>query len=187
VKYHTILADPPWIYADPHVSYPGAPGRQRRITKPLPYEQMTIEQIAAVPVADLADRDACLWLWTTNRYLCDAFKIVAAWGFEFRQVIVWRKTGSPSPFRASIAPNHAEFLLHGRRGKPVMLGTLPSNVIDAPKQYAHSRKPEVFIDLIEQVSPGPYLEMFARRHRLGWSVWGNESANTATLDVGVSA
>jgi len=180
-RYATIVADPPWIYAEPHVSFPGAPGRQRRVTKPLPYAQMPVEAIKHLPVGDLAEPNAHLWLWTTNRYLRDAFDVAAAWGFAFRQVVVWRKTGSPSPFAASVAPNHAEFLLFCARGSLPLLTRLASNVVDAPKQYAHSRKPEVFVDLIESVSPGPRVELFSRRHRLGWDVHGFESANTAQL------
>lgn len=174
MKYRTIVADPPWEY-EPHPSMPGAPGTKRAtIHKPLPYQQMSLAELQRLPVSELADDDCCLWLWTTNRYLPSTFGLVAVWGFEFRQIIVWHKTGSPSPFVASIAPNHAEFLLHCRRGKPEMTGQLKSNVVSAPKQYAHSAKPEAFLDLVESVSPGPYLEMFARRQRLGWDTWGNE-------------
>jgi N6-adenosine-specific RNA methylase IME4 len=111
---------------------------------------------------------------------------MANWGFRYTQTLVWRKTGNPSPFGGSVAPIHNEFLLVGKRGTP-RCGRLESSVIDAPsnagnRQGMHSRKPEVFLDLIEEVSPAPRLEMFARRARLaGWHYWGNEALQTAEL------
>jgi N6-adenosine-specific RNA methylase IME4 len=181
LKYRTIVADPPWRY-EPHVRGVTA-AHGARSDHALPYDQMGIGQIAALPVRDIADDAAHLWLWTTNRYLRDALDLVEVWGFEYRQTLIWRKVGCPSPFAASVAPNHAEYLIFARRGDLPLLSRLKTNVVDAPQQREHSRKPEVFLDLIEQVSPAPRVELFARRHRLGWDVWGNESANTAQLPI----
>lgn len=178
-SYRTIVADPPWEYAEPYASYIGPRTKRRKVRKELPFDQMTTERIAAINVP--ARPDAHLWLWTTNRYLRDAYTVMNSWGFQFRQIIVWRKTGSPSPFCASVAPNHAEFLLFGVRGVLRLNGQLKSNVIDAQRQHVHSRKPEVFLDLVEQVSPGPYLEMFSRRARLGWDTWGDEALHGTEL------
>jgi len=97
---------------------------------------------------------------------CAAFMVMSEWGFAYRQTLVWHKT---------VAPNCAEFLLVGVIGKPKRIGRIPSNVIKRGPHHEHSRKPELFCDLIEQVSPGPYLELFARRNRLGWDTWGNEA------------
>lgn len=180
MKYRTIVADPPWQY-EPHVR--GTSSFGPRSDHALPYDQMDLRAIAALPIADLAEADAHLYLWTTNRYLRAAFDLLDEWGFTYRQTLIWRKTGCPSPFAASIAPNHAEYLLYAKRGDLPLLSRLKTNVIDAPQQREHSRKPEVFIDLIEQVSPGPRVELFSRRHRMGWDVWGNESANTAQLEI----
>jgi N6-adenosine-specific RNA methylase IME4 len=141
---------------------------------------MTVEEIAALPVAGLAEPDAFLFLWTTNRYLGDAFGVIGAWGFEYRQAIVWSKAKDHC-LPATVAPIHAEFLLVGKRGKPKRTGTFPSSVIDANRTKQHSSKPDVFLDYIEQSTPGPYLEMFARRARFGWSYWGDESLGTAEL------
>jgi N6-adenosine-specific RNA methylase IME4 len=180
--YRTIVADPPWHY-DGHATMPGNAGKQGHVTKreALPYETMTVAQIAALPVSALADRDCRLFLWTTNLYLPDSFAVVKAWGFAYKQTLVWHKTGNPSPFGGSVAPNHAEFLLVADRGAPDLLSRLPGSVIAAQKPYEHSKKPEGFLDRIETVSPGPYLEMFARRARFGWDVWGDESLGTAKL------
>lgn len=175
-RYRCIVADPPWPYTEPFVQMHTKAGR---VEKPLPYPPMTLDAIAALPVSTLAESDSRLFLWTTNRFLPDAFGVMAAWGFVYRQMAVWHKRGG-SPWGGSIGPNHAEYLLIGNKGNPPTLARWATNVI-AVSVRAHSQKPDVFIDLIEQASPGPYLEMFSRRHRLGWDVWGNESANTATL------
>lgn len=177
MKYRTIVADPPWIYDEPFAQIHSKAGR---VTKPLPYESMSLDDIKALPVSAMADRNARLFLWTTNRYLPDAFGVIDAWGFQYRQTAVWHKKGNPSPWGGSVAPNHAEFLLVGVRGKPERLTMWPSSVV-AINVGRHSQKPETFLDLIEMVSPGPYLEMFARRNRLGWDTWGNESFEHVAL------
>jgi N6-adenosine-specific RNA methylase IME4 len=124
-----------------------------------------------------------LFMWTTNRYLPDAFNVVNAWGFEYRQTIVWAK---PSfPIGGCVTPNAAEYLLVGRRGTVRLKDKWPGgSVVTAPKGAkagSHSSKPEVFLDLVERVAPGPYLEMFARRARFGWDYWGDQSLGTAEM------
>ena len=92
--------------------------------------------------------------------------------------MVWNKTDGHPRFPSVAAVNRSEFLLVCRKGKPKRIDPWPSNVVDVPFNPArlkHSQKPEKFLDLIEQVCPGPYLELFARRNRLGWDTWGNES------------
>ncbi len=175
-RYRTIVADPPWHY-DNHATMPGNPKKQGHITKrqALPYASMTVPEIAALPLAALADRDCRLFLWTTNLYLPEAFGVLEAWGFAYKQTLVWHKTGNPSPFGGSVAPNHAEYLIVGQRGSPELLGRMAGSVIAVPKPYEHSKKPETFLDLVESVSPAPYLEMFSRRARLGWETWGDEA------------
>jgi N6-adenosine-specific RNA methylase IME4 len=186
MRYRTIVADPPWPY-DGFLSMPRGDTWTHSVRKPLPYKSMTLAEIAALPIADLADpAGAFLWCWTTNRYLPDTFGLLNGWGFTYAQTFVWRKTGSPSPFGGTAAPNHAEYLLVARRGSPKLIGRAPSSIIDAPamsgrRVRAHSRKPECFLDLAEQVSPGPYVELFARRARFGWDYWGDESLGTAEV------
>lgn len=170
MRYRTIVADPPWEYDDGFAFKDGGEFRHQA----LPYPSMTIEEILALPVRALADPGgAALFLWTTNRYLPDTFDVCASWGFTYRQTIVWRKTNA-QPVGGSVAPN-AEFLIIARRGPITWHGPRwPSAIIDAPRSE-HSRKPEVFADLIESISPPPYVELFARRARLGWDTWGNQS------------
>lgn len=182
-RYRTIVADPPWAYDDTTWASYTHGGKGPRKVKPMPYATMTVEQIAALPVRDVAATDSRLFIWTTNRYLPATFDVIVAWGFTYVQALVWRKTGNPSPFSGSVAPQHHEFLLVGKRGSPPIVEKLKSSVIDAPAAiFGHSAKPECFLDLIEQVSPEPRLEMFARRARMfGWDYWGDQSLGTAAM------
>jgi N6-adenosine-specific RNA methylase IME4 len=182
MRYRTIVADPPWdIGTGPsHIGGRHSLGRGTYYAKRLPYEPMSVKAIAALPVAEIAEKDARLFLWTINRYLPDAFDVLATWGFRYRQTLVWFKCASASPFPGHIAPNHAEYLLVAVRGNPQRLRVFPSSVFPVPSRSGgggrlHSRKPDVFLDEIETASPGPYLELFARRQRLGWDTWGNEA------------
>ena len=176
-KYRTIVADPPWDYPE---GFALGPGHGVLEVRQLPYAPMSLEAIAELPVRALAD-DACrLFLRTTNRYLDDSFDVMRAWGFRYRQTLVWHKTDANLP--GSIAPNSAEFLMVAVRGMPPRLGTLPSAVLACTRSGGHSTKPEVWLDWIEAVSPAPRLEMFARRQRLGWDTWGNEAHCHVDLD-----
>lgn len=180
MNYRTIVVDPPWKYD----GFVPSQWKGQQWHRPLPYPMMELDEIAALPVAALAEHDCRLFLWATDKYVGDAHGILAGWGFQYRQTLVWRKTGNVLPFGGSIAPIHAEFVLVGTRGQPKLLNKLPSSVIDGPKPAdagGHSRKPDVFLDLIEQASPGPYVELFARRARFGWDYWGDESLGTAEL------
>lgn len=179
-RYRTIVADPPWDYPG-GVSAGGTPGKPVG-TYELPYDAMTTEALAAVPVRELAAKDAWLFLWATNRYLSDAFTLVDEWGFRYRQTLVWHKLGA-SPFGGTFASNAAEFLIAAARGNPVVITRWANHgsVITHNRMGEHSRKPEVFLDEIEASCPGPRVELFARRQRLGWDTWGHEALNHVSL------
>jgi N6-adenosine-specific RNA methylase IME4 len=137
---------------------------------------MKLEEIRAIPVVQLADEDCRLFLWATSRYVPEAFNLLALWGFEYRQLLVWDKTPNFNPMTGSVAPIAGEFLFVAVRGRPKRVDRWTTSIVRARKaRTEHSRKPEVFLDLVETVSPPPYLELFARRNRLGWDTWGNES------------
>jgi len=192
-RYRTIVADPPWAYDEGfiHGALPGwrkrkavgEPNRDiaRSSRKRLPFPTLSVSEIAALPIGDLAEPNAALFLWTTNRYLPDSFRVMEAWGFVYKQILVWNKVGNASPFTGSIAPNTAEFLLVGKRGKHSWTQRASSSVLSISRTR-HSKKPEAFLDLIEASSPGPYLELFARRQRLGWDSWGNECLEHVEMD-----
>jgi N6-adenosine-specific RNA methylase IME4 len=190
-RYRTIVADPPWRYDEgwPGASTSARSNMNRRIVpdaakrrKGLPYPAMDVAEIAALPIREWADPDAVLFLWTTNRYVRDAYTVAGAWGFRPSQLLVWCKTprgiGPGGAFAST-----TEFALFARRGKPDIVRT-DSTWWNWPRAAngSHSAKPEAFLDLVETVSPGPYLELFARRQRLGWDTWGNEALEHVAVD-----
>lgn len=160
--FRTILADPPW-----DIEQKGARGAEMH------YDLMTLERIKAMPVADLAEDDAHLWLWVTNATLRAGYDVAESWGFTVRSPLTWIK------FRLGLGNylrNATEHLLFATRGRaPVNFRSQPT-WINAPVQD-HSHKPEEQYALIERISDGPYLELFARRRppsSADWSVWGNQ-------------
>ena len=176
MKYQTIVADPPWPIAwKASVSAPTTRARGRQFVKALPYNTMTLEQITALPVIDLSDSSSHLYLWTTNRFLEDAYAVARAWGFRPAKLLVWCKQPMGIGLGGTFSQT-TEFVVFARRGTLRHLQRVDSTWWKWTRTE-HSRKPEAFLDLVESVSPGPYLEMFARRQRLGWDTWGNEALN----------
>lgn len=158
-KYATILADPPWD-VDQRGNY-GAINH---------YDLMPLERIKAMPVADLAEENAHCWLWVTQGTLRQGYDVLEAWGFSVKSVYVWAKLrlGLGNYLRGC-----TEYCLLGVRGKlPVKFKAQPNFGIFPIQDHSH--KPEEFHKIIERVSPGAYLELFARRRQPGWDVWGNE-------------
>jgi N6-adenosine-specific RNA methylase IME4 len=141
---------------------------------------MTVEEICALPVGNLADKDAHLWLWTTHGFLWDAPRVVLSWGFRPTYIVVWAKQGLGVGGRFR---HTCEYLLFAERGAQLPITRRDLGTWFSWPRGEHSAKPDHFYDLVEQVSPGPYVELFARRHRMFWDVWGNESANTAQLET----
>jgi len=170
-RYATIVADPPWHYDVASISMGNPDGATKHGTRPLPYDTMTVEQIAELPLQDIAAADAHLYLWTTQRYLPAAFGIIEKWEFKYSSTLVWCKP--PRGFVGTY-PCSTEFVLFARRGSLPAKQKGPRNWWEWSRG-AHSAKPEAFMDIVESVSPGPYLEMFSRRARFGWDTWGNES------------
>lgn len=172
--FRCILADPPWEYPEGFNSQPHDHDGPITHDKPLPYPSMTVDEICALPVAELASKNCRLWLWATSRYLPAAFRVMEAWGFRYRQTLVWHKPDGN--MGGGVAPNSAEFLLVGVRGNRKIKRKLKHSVHSLAHGRQHSRKPREWLFLIEQVDEGPRLELFARQKRPGWHVWGNEIA-----------
>lgn len=172
MRYRTIVADPPWSYDQSRIVTTAKTAQTRPEAK-AQYSTMTVAEISALDVAALAEDDAHLYMWTTNPLLPHAFGVMDAWGFTYRTLITWRKKGTLGLgyyFRGE-----TEHVLFGTRGKlPIPPAQRERNWLEAPRR-GHSVKPDAFLDLVERVSPGPYLELFARRQRLGWDTWGNEA------------
>lgn len=174
-RFATILADPPWRFENRTGKM--AP-EHKRLAR---YGTMTLEEICALPVADIASDPAHLYLWVPNALLPEGLRVLSAWGFQYKTNIVWnkvRKDGGPDGRGVGFYfRNTTELLLFGTRGKNAR--TLPPgrsqvNAIRSMKRE-HSRKPDETYDLIERCSPGPYLELFARGSRPGWNTWGNQA------------
>lgn len=136
---------------------------------------MKIRDIVALPVESLAEENAHLYLWVTNNYLPQGFKVMWAWGFVYKTIVTWGKdkVGLGQYFRGK-----SEHCLFGTKGR------LPYKTKNGKRQQgvtffysprlAHSEKPEIMRRMIEKVSYSPYLELFARRTAPGWDAWGDE-------------
>lgn len=190
-RYRTIVADPPW----PITTFTGKGSRRAsravRETardpdklyplKPLPYETMPVDDIAALPVGGLADDEAHVFVWTFDRFVVDGStqRVIDAWGFSvLPRMFIWHKASAG--LGMTVRPNH-ELIMVGRRGKRGFKSTTgAATTVNTWKQpYAngkiHSAKPDGFLDLVESLTPGPYVELFARRQRMGWDTWGHEA------------
>jgi N6-adenosine-specific RNA methylase IME4 len=187
-RYRTIVADPPWdVMAGPLRSDVGEGWQFRPGTgasRPLPYKPMALEDIVALPVESLADDHCALYLWTINAYVEHAWDIARGWGFQPSVLHTWAKNPMGGGLGGAFGIT-SEFFLYARRGRPVerrVTGTWwnwKRHYING--KPAHSAKPDPFYDLVESVNDGPRVELFARRARLGWSYWGDESLGTAEM------
>lgn len=172
--FRTVLADPPWRFANRTGKV--AP-EHRRLDR---YSTMSLEDIKNLPVADSVAENAHLYLWVPNALLPDGLAVMESWGFRYISNVVWakrRKDGGPDGRGVGFYfRNVTELILFGVRGSMRTLAPARSqvNMIETRKRE-HSRKPDEQYDLIESCSPGPFLEMFARHPREGWTVWGDES------------
>lgn len=147
------------------------------------YQTMSVADIAALPVRDCATPDAHLWLWGVNRMMGAAYQVVEAWGFTPMSLLTWCK---PGPGMGYYLRNNTEHAIFATRGRPMVPAEKIMSTWHVWPRKRHSEKPAEFFSLVEQISPGPYLEMFARTERAGWDSWGNESAHTGTIEARVS-
>lgn len=184
MRYGTIVADPPWRYTQSPSERTGA-----GVSAEHHYDTLTTDDIAALDIAARAARDAHLYLWVTNPVLLGMrptimgrtapADVARAWGFEPKALLTWVKgdgSGMGWFFRGDT--EHVIFAVRGEA--PIPANRRLSNVFYAPRSR-HSAKPDSFLDRVEQVSPGPFLELFARRARFGWDFWGDESLGTAEM------
>jgi N6-adenosine-specific RNA methylase IME4 len=180
MKYRTIVADPPWRMPTGGVANAQSWDAGRKPST-LPYRTMAPWDIENLPVASLADEPAHLYLWTVNAYIESAYVIVREWGFRPSQLLVWAKTPRGLGMGGTFT-NTTEFVLFAWRGSCAPLQREDSSWWNW-RRGSHSQKPDAFMDMVERVSPGPYLEMFARRQRLGWDTWGNEALQHVEIGV----
>lgn len=172
-KYKTIYADPPW---------PEHGGGKIKRGADRHYPLMTVPNIKLLNVQQFADADCHLYMWVTNNFLQHGLDIMTTWGFTYKTMITWAKDriGLGQYFRGQ-----TEHVLFGVKGRP------PYKTVDGKRQQGatlisaprgrHSVKQEAMRRMIETVSYGPYLELFARRPAPGWDIWGNEVENDIQL------
>lgn len=177
--FQTVMADPPWRFQNRTGKV--AP-EHRRLDR---YSTMTLDDICALPVQDVVANNAHLYLWVPNALLPDGMRVLQEWGFRYVSNIVWakrRKDGGPDGRGVGFYfRNVTELILFGVRGSMRTLAPARRqvNMIETRKRE-HSRKPDEQYGLIESCSPGPYLEMFARKAQPGWTAWGDESGTDVT-------
>ncbi len=178
-KYNTIYADPPWQFQNRTGKV--AP-EHKRLTR---YETMSIDEIKALPIAELSGDKAHLYLWCPNALLPDGLAVMDAWGFDYKGNIVWekvRKDGEPDGRGVGFYfRNVTELILFGIKKKSAPNRTLAParsqvNLIRTMKRE-HSRKPDEIIPIIEACSAEPRIELFARGDRAGWDMWGDQATS----------
>lgn len=179
-KYSTILADPPWQFQNRTGKMAPEHKRLKR------YETMKLQEIKELPIELLAQDKAHLYLWVPNALLQEGLDVMKAWGFTYKTNIIWhkvRKDGQPDGRGVGFYfRNTTEILLFGIKGSMRTLdpGRSQVNIIRTMKQE-HSRKPDEQYNIIENCSPGPYLELFARGSRKGWATWGDQAEDYQIL------
>lgn len=174
-KFKTVLADPPWRFVNRTGKM--AP-EHRRLHR---YQTMELADIKALPVGDICDEPAHLYLWVPNALLDEGLGVMKAWGFTYKSNIVWhkvRKDGGPDGRGTGFYfRNVTEIILFGTRGKNARTGPAGRSQVNilSTRKREHSRKPDEQYHLIESCSPGPHLELFARGRRPGWTSWGDQA------------
>ena len=174
-RFRTILADPPWRFQNQTGKI--AP-EHKRLNR---YGTLCLDDIKAMPVGEIADETAHLYLWVPNALLPDGLAVMKAWGFTYKSNLIWHKVrkdgGSDGRGVGFYFRNVTEVILFGVRGKNARtLAPARSQVnVLASRKREHSRKPDEQYGLIEACSPGPFLELFSRGVHAGWTAWGNQA------------
>lgn len=191
MKFTTILADPPWPYESPRaIVGNGGKGAENaaniiQVDVKAHYNTMSIEDMKALPVPTIVEDNAHLYLWTTNSFMVEAHEVAKAWGFNPKTILTWVKirqdgTNLPSMKTGYWYRSATEHILFAVRGKLRLQGEAAPTAYMLPR-LPHSVKPDFFYELIEKESPGPYVELFARRLRSGWHSWGDQINSTINL------
>ena len=162
-KYAVIVVDPPWRYDNKRLGDEKHKGN-------VPYPDMSLNEIAKIPISDLSKNDCILWLWTTNAFMHEAFHLIENWGFTQKTILTWKKNrmGLGNWLRGK-----TEHCILAIKGKPYIKLTNQTTIIEG-KVREHSRKPEEFYQLVGSLCVGTCLDIFAREEREGWDTFGNE-------------
>ena len=182
--FRTIVCDPPWPYeqATAIQAKVQADGGHNNGAAVVIYPLMSMDELHALNVGSIADKNAHLYLWTTNSFMVEAHELVRAWGFKPKTILTWVKTrhsefglptSHPSMSTGTWYRSATEHCLFAVRGVQRLLGAPAPTAYLWPRE-PHSVKPDAFYRLVEYQSPAPRVDIFARRPRKGWTVWGNE-------------
>ena len=170
-KYQVIYADPPW-----QVSKIKRKCRPNQVT--MDYPTMTLEDICALPISEIADDNSVLFLWTTHKWLPYSFMVMQLWGFKYQRTITWDKSNGMCLFGFH---HRTEFLLFGYRGKLAMYPRKKAvPTILSYKSPRHSQKPDEIRNIVSKFGD-TRIELFARQATMGWDVWGNEVESDINL------
>lgn len=185
MKYSTIVADPPWrIKAGrPIGRYVVENGKQLfgpscQKARDLEYKTLSVQDICSLPVKNIAANNAHLYIWVVNSFVEQAYTVARYWGFTPSTLLVWAKNTMGGGLGGTYGIS-TEFVLFCRRGTLPALSRVAGTWWNWKRPYfngspKHSAKPEAFQDMVETVSPGPYIELFARRQRNGWDAVGED-------------
>jgi N6-adenosine-specific RNA methylase IME4 len=183
--FNSLVVDPPWQYRNrDDTTWPAdlitdGSRRQHKVASHRQYGSMSLADLYALPVGEWAADRAHLYLWTTNQMMCEAHDLARGWGFEPKTILTWGKVqddGQPSRKMGYWYRSATEHIVFAVRGQLRLVNPDPApSTLMLHRRLPHSVKPEAFYDMVERYSPGPYLEVFSRRARLGWSTWGDEA------------
>lgn len=176
-KYRIILADPPWEVK----AGAGNLHIPKQKTRSLMYPTMSVDQIKNMPVSEIADDNSVLFLWTINKYVEQAYSVARAWGFSPSTLLVWCKKPKGRGLGGTFGIS-TEYILFARKGTVKAKARHWSTWFEA-KRGAHSQKPDVAQEIIEKCFDGNKVELFARRKRVGWDVFGNEVEDSIILPM----
>jgi len=165
-KYRVIYADPPWKYGNMQHSKD-----EQETTLDTHYPTMEIDELCALPIKDLSAPNSVLFLWTTSPLLEKSFEVINAWGFDYKSSMIWDKMKHNVGYYVSV---RHEFLLICTKGSCLPTSKTLTNSVQHIERTKHSQKPQEFYQIIETMYEPPYIELFAREPRKGWSAWGNQ-------------
>lgn len=179
-KYNTIVIDPPWDIS--------MAGHMLNHTwkEELPYKTMTLEEIKQMPIGQIANIGCHVYCWTTNKMLKQTFDVLESWDVNFHLCLVWTKNSGIAPCLGYVFAT--EFCLLGFYGKPMQkfnsMGKVNWLNLKQNSQGKHSSKPDEFYKLIEQMSPAPRIDIFARKRHTGFDAWGDQVESDIQTSLG---
>ena len=165
-KYRVVYADPPWQYGNKLTDNYGAAENH--------YPMMSIDELCAMPLAEMIEENAVLFLWTTSPLLEECFEVIRAWGFKYKTSFVWDKVKHNMGHYNSV--RHELLLICTKGSCTPDVPKLFDSVVSVERSSKHSEKPEIFREMIDTLyTHGRKVELFARKPAEGWDIWGNQS------------